>query len=254
VTRGSASSEASALQSLATAFADSVTRTVQGVVPTTTTFTALITPAPAGGSARVAVGVIDPFSLDFLPVQLSISGQARLQLLIKIYCTWDSGTTFLAVDKSFFHVRLDDKDTPLFRYEYVRSASRAIPCAHIQLHAHRDELVYLMTFSGKGRPKAHRRKGTVPRLAQLHFPLGGHRFRPCLEDVLQMLVFEFGLDTQPKWLEAIELGRMDWREMQLKAAVRDAPECAADVLRALGYDVTSPADAPAWNTDRLKAF
>ncbi|MFI7523784.1 hypothetical protein [Micromonospora globbae] len=223
-------------------------------MPTTTRFTALITPAPAGGSARVAVGVIDPTSLDFLPIQLSINGQARLQLLIKFYCTWDSGTRFLAVDKSFFHVRLDEKDTPLFRYEYVRSAGRAIPCAHVQLHAHRDELVYLMTFSNKGRPKAHRRKGTVPRLAQLHFPLGGHRFRPCLEDVLQMLVFEFGLDTQPKWLEAIEKGRTDWREMQLKAAVRDAPDSAAEVLRALGYDVTPPTDAPTRNTDRLKAF
>jgi hypothetical protein len=111
-----------------------------------------------------------------------------------------------------------------------------------------------MTFSSKGRPKAHRRKGTVPRLAQLHFPVGGHRFRPCLEDVLQMLIFEFGLDTQPSWLTAVEKGRAEWRDMQLRAAVRDATGSAAEVLRSLGYSVTSPTDPPIDNLQRLRAF
>ena len=43
-----------ALRSLAEAFADSVTQTIQGVVPTTEAFTALITDAGASDSARVA--------------------------------------------------------------------------------------------------------------------------------------------------------------------------------------------------------
>jgi hypothetical protein len=89
-------------------------------------FTALILSDEVGDQARVAVGVIDPSSLDFLPVDLSINGQPRLQLLIKFYCTWGSKNTYLAVEKSFFHVRLDERDTPLFRYEYVRGAGRAL--------------------------------------------------------------------------------------------------------------------------------
>lgn len=168
------------LYQLARDFATSVTTTDQSIVPTDVTFSAVVTPTADGDSARVAVGIIDECplgsSLDFLTVPLELNEQERLQLLVKYFLTWDSGNSFLAVEKSFFHVRLDSKDTPLFRYEYVRNAKRTIPCAHIQLHAHRDEFVYLMTFSERGRPKAHRRKGAVPRLSSLHFPVGGHRF------------------------------------------------------------------------------
>lgn len=198
--------------------------------------------------------MIDTGTLEFRPIQLTINGKARLQLFIKFFCGWDSASRFLAVDKSWFHVRLDEKDTPLFRYEYVRQPGGVIPAAHLQVHAHRDETIYLMTAAERGRPKARKRKVKVPRLAELHFPLGGHRFRPCIEDVLEMLIFEFGIDTCPAFRRAIHHGREQWRKMQLRAAVRDDPELAADVLRSMDFEILSPEEPVLPNRDKLVAF
>lgn len=82
----------------------------------------------------------------------------------------------------------------------------------------------------------------------------GIAFRPCLEDVLQMLILEFGLDTKPDWLAAVEKGRARWRDIQLRAAVRDAPESAAEDLRGLGYEVIPPLQTPLENAARQRAF
>ncbi|BCB86343.1 hypothetical protein Psuf_036560 [Phytohabitans suffuscus] len=49
-------------------------------------------------------------------------------------------------------------------------------------------------------------------------------------------------------------GREQWRRLQVRAAVRDAPEVAAEVLRHLGYDVAPRTPAPADNVERLHAF
>ncbi|CAM2813274.1 MULTISPECIES: hypothetical protein [Dermacoccus] len=75
---------------------------------------------------------------------------------------------------------------------------------------------------------------------ELHFPLGGARFRPALEDVLQMLVEEFGVDAVDGWRKHLAQGRERWRRIQTRAVVRDAPDEAVATLRALGYLVTEP--------------
>ena len=77
-------------------------------------------------------------------------------------------------------------------------------------------------------------------LAKVHLPVGGVRMRPCLEDFLQLLVNEIGLDAEPGAQAAIDAGRVRWRRRQLSAMVRDDAEEAARVLRDLGYEVTTP--------------
>lgn len=90
---------------------------------------------------------------------------------------------------------------------------------------------------------------------ELHFPLGGHRFRPCLEDVLQMLVEEFGIDTADGALDALAAGREKWRRHQTGAVVRDAPEEAVRVLRELGYMVETPSGGPVFpNVRELRSY
>ena len=66
--------------------------------------------------------------------------------------------------------------------------------------------------------------------------------RPCLEDVLQMLHEEFGIDVEPGFQNVLDTGRARWRRRQLGAAVRDAPAEAARVLSEMGFTVTAPAD------------
>lgn len=51
-----------------------------------------------------------------------------------------------------------------------------------------------------------------------------------------MTINEFGIDTVPGWEEAITVGRISWRHIQLAAAVRDDPETARDALREIGAE------------------
>jgi hypothetical protein len=116
-------------------------------------------------------------------------------------------------------------------------------------------LTYLLTLAEKGPPERRWPSGKVPRLAEYHFPTGGHRFRPCVEDVFEMLITQFRVDALPDWQEAVAEGRKEWRDKQLMSAVRDAPETAAKVLRRLGYPVGTPTGGPpSDNLRRLRAF
>lgn len=96
-----------------------------------------------------------------------------------------------------------------------------------------------MGYPGSGSRRARRRSvaDAVPHLSALHFPLGGARFRPAIEDVLQMVIEEFGVDHAAGWRGVLERAREDWRVLQLKSAVRDDLESAAEVLRDHGYSV-----------------
>lgn len=79
--------------------------------------------------------------------------------------------------------------------------------------------------------------------------------RPSLEDVLLLLHREFAIDTVPGWRAVVEEHLKDWRTLQLRAAVRDAPDVAARVLRTLGYSVTEPAvPGPRNSVDDAKLF
>jgi hypothetical protein len=240
------------LHQLAADFADDLTARVQQIIPTDVRFTALA----IGQDSRAFVGVGIFTGIKFMPLPLTVNGIHRLNLLIKLHLCWDSGQYFLAVDKSFFHVRAEGKDdTPLFRLEYIRQATRDVPCSHLQIHAHRDELTYLLMLADRARPAMRVRKDKIPRVAEFHFPNGGHRFRPCIEDVLHSLIIEFGVDAQPGWRTAVEEGREAWRRTQLRAAVRDAPEEAAEALELLGYSVKPPDTGHlATNRERLQAY
>ena len=119
----------------------------------------------------------------------------------------------------------------MLRFDYLRDA-RTVPCAHINVHAHRGALSHLLSRAGD--PEAHD-------MAKLHIPVGGARFRPCLEDVLQFLVQECRFDSLDGWLDAVKAGREQWRRTQVRAATRDFPEEAAGALRTLGYAVGAPA-------------
>lgn len=192
----------------------------------------------------------------FAPVPLKINGKQRLNLTLKFFCCWDSRNSYLALDESLIHVYPTGKAAhQLFRYEYVRSATRSFPCSHLHVHAHRDEFTYLLSAADRGRPGRRHVKDDIPRLSEFHFPLGGHRFRPCMEDVLQALIEEFQVDAREGWRTAVAEGREQWRRLQLKAAVRDAPHDAAKVLKELGWDPIKPPDKPVEdNIDRLRAY
>lgn len=228
-------------------FAQELTDTFVGVfgseVPR---FVAEASPKSSGPSTRVIVRTEDGAG-----ICLSIDDSHALNLLIDYQCVWDSQSRYLKVRRANIHVRPVSEATPLFRYEFVEDMAPAYPSAHLQIHAHRDEFLFTMMRAQRGKPASRAdaatgvSKSAMPRLANVHFPLGGPRMRPCVEDIIQMLVSEFGVRTETHAQRALDEGRARWRRRQIGTSVRDAPEEAARVLRELGYDVVMPEDGPA---------
>lgn len=228
-------SEPGDLEFQATQFAAELTETVSAIAPKCHPFKALA----VKGGLRFAVRQ-DP--ADGIP--LSVNNEPLIHLKVEYWCCLDGVGKHMAIEKSKIAVYAGPAE-PLFRYEYVRDAQQ-IPAAHLQLHAHRDAFTALMVRAGKGTKRGARRADStrVQAISELHFPVGGHRFRPSLEDILEMLIDEFGVDDAATAKAALAEGRMQWRRTQTKAAVRDDPESAIEVLESLGYDVTLPAGHP----------
>ncbi|MEU4154786.1 hypothetical protein [Streptomyces antimycoticus] len=225
--------ETSKLDELATTFADDLTALTRGV---------LGEDAPRFAALNMGRRVrVSPMSADekVQRIPVFVNKEPVISLMIRYYCCWDGSSTFLATDQADIHVHYAGISDPLIRFEYVRR-SKEPPGAHIQVHAHRDEMAYLLRLADAGRPKQGFRRRKLPRLSEMHLPVGGHRMRPSLEDVLLFLKREFAIDTAPAWRTVIDDHLKSWREIQLMSAVRDAPEAAAEVLRLLGYTVMPP--------------
>jgi hypothetical protein len=167
-------------------------------------------------------------------IPLFASGDRVARLEVEFRCDLDRSTDYLAVRKSKIQLLPVRKEDPLFRLDYCHE-SEGTPEAHWNIHAERGAVSALLERANP----AH-----SGRLSKVHFTVGGARHRPCLEDVLEMLVVDFNIDVQDGWLEAIHKGRERWRTIQTKVLVRDAPELAASLLRKLGYAVEAPESGP----------
>lgn len=185
---------------------------------------------------------------DDVGIPLQAGGETILTLTVSFRCMWNS--EFLAIDQSSFGLWPSaPSNEPLVRFDYLRSPVGGIPSSHIQVHAHRDEAVFAMmmaTRRNRGRQRDHQiERGAVPRLQNLHLPTGGPRFRPCIEDVLEFVILEFGIDVRDGHRAALQAGRARYRDRQLGAAVKDNPQVAVDELRRLGFEVEPPSAVPA---------
>lgn len=221
------------LDDKATQFADKLTALTRGVLgEDSPQFSA----QNVGNRIRVA-----PLASDrrIVRIPVRINEERCLNLFVQHLCCWDGAAKYLAVDRTEVKVFYEGSSDPLLRYEYERYWDDP-PGAHLHVHAHRDEMAYLLRLADKkGRPRNGMRARKLPRLAEMHFSVGGHRMRPALEDVLLLLEREFAIDVVKGWREVLDVHLREWRVLQLKAAVRDAHEAAAETLREIGYVVTS---------------
>lgn len=185
------------------------------------------------------------------PIKLFVAGEALplLGIELDLSCIIGEGHGHLTVEHSTIKVWPKARTTgePLFRYEFIRNSTSTVPSAHLQVHAHRDAFTHLMGHAGKDSNRARRRSqrplnGKIPAVSEYHFPLGGPRFRPCLEDILESLRVEFGLQVDPNiWLPKLRVARKEWRNKQLAAAIRDSPAEAIKIIQDLiGEDILIP--------------
>lgn len=164
---------------------------------------------------------------------VNVGGTPRLEFRVRLWCTWDGTGQYLAIDDSQVAVHLKDVNEPLLRVEYERK----VPSAHLHVHAESAALAHLLTLAGV--------TDKLPKVQVLHLPVGGARFRPSVEDVIEFAITEMGADAAEHWEDAIAEGRDRWHWVQLKAALRDRlrsdPDAARD-LRDLIDGLASTAD------------
>lgn len=223
------------LREQAAAFAVDLMETLAGVLP-------------RGDLGFELIGDPDGHSYELTTAEprgivLEVDEQPAFRFEISYRLAANTQGNWLKVVKSAFSLVPEGRGAPFFRYDYNVDA-RDTPQAHLNVHGHRDDMIEAL-LGGKSRVfKARRQKylkdGQLPRLANFHFPVGGQRFRPCIEDVLEVSASELNIDVRPDYETALERGRSRYRRRQLRAAIRDSPADAAEVLRDLGYEVTQP--------------
>jgi len=121
---------------------------------------------------------------------------------------------------------------PLVRVEYDRGQlGHGRAAAHVHLHANSPELAWMYGSSGRPAPDLH----------ALHFPVGGRRFRPTLEEFLLFLDREdLFNDWKEGWKPRLVRSLEAWERRQARATARQFPEEAIGALETLGYSVTAP--------------
>lgn len=145
------------------------------------------------------------------PIPLTIDRKApRAYLDLKFRLGRDPEGEHLAVLASYVALAADPqlRHVP-FHYDYEREKPDGYPEAHVQVVAD---------------PTAWRALGTAGRpFARTHLPVGGRRFRPTVEDVVEYAVVERLVDARPGWRDAVDAGRAKFHASQVRAAVRRDP-------------------------------
>lgn len=167
----------------------------------------------------------------------SVSYSDLFESVVRFHTTLSPDELSLSVKSSKFELRVGT--APGVRFEYERD-NRNAPTAHI----HHSGVAGLLSpalmknFSGV---KNRRKKGKIE---DIHFPVGGRRFRVSLEDYFFFLFAECGFRSRPGWKSYLGKSREKWLDEQLRGAVADNPERAAKALRQMGYAVEWTGTAP----------
>jgi len=176
-------------------------------------------------------------------IPLHIGGKVLAELTFNFNQELDRTGEYLKTSKTDFFIYSILDRSPLVRLEYNADMRKA-PTSHWQIHAERGALSALLAY-------AHSldRVDDPHDLSRLHFPTGGERFRPPLEDFLEFMIRECGFDAVEGWETAIEQGRKRWRLVQFRTAVRDLQQDAAEVLKKNGWRVSAPTigKSPRWD-------
>ena len=216
------------LRRLAGAFARETSRLLNGTVTDGIRISAFMEPE---GSAVVGYGVAKN-RLRGAPIPLTVSkSPARLHLRVLHTLVLDDSGEFLTAERSTYILGASDAEATVFAYDYVREPPNDYPEAHLHLYGECEALRAMLDLCGLDKRQP----------ADLHLPVGGRRFRPCLADIIEFCIVERLVTPRKGWESTLDQGRGRYHETQLRAAVRRNPTPAADVLRHQGWQVIEPA-------------
>lgn len=129
---------------------------------------------------------------------------------------------YLTVVSSYVGLYANDQARSLLCHvDYERNKPHGYPEAHLQVEAESAALAAWRLTDG-----------TTDRvLRDLHFPVGGRRYRPALEDVIEFLIAEKLAAPRKGWEAVLNSSRDDFRRRQLRAAIRRDLETAKQAVR-----------------------
>ncbi len=235
---------ASSLEQMSERFASAIQDTLDGVLPGGHSVISRRLPEVPDRCVVQPAGT----STEARRVPLDVDRVHLADVSLRFFLTLDRSSAYLKTVRSEFALHSVLDRAPLLRLDYD-AAMRSAPVSHWQVHAERGAISQLLARAHARDP---RRVPSPHALSSLHLPVGGERFRPCLEDLLQFVVEECGVDHNDGWRAHVEAGRRLWRLRQLGSAVRDVPGEAARVLGDLGWTVQPPPEVgPGAERDRF---
>ena len=167
------------------------------------------------------------------PIALTRSrAPAQLELSVLHTLVLDDLGQFLTTNKSTYALQFAGTGESIISYDYTRDPPNDYPEAHLHIHGSAENIKLMLTRCGRPKDKSD----------DLHFPVGGRRFRPCLEDLIEFCILERLVKPRPGWEKALNESRQRFRDNQLRAAVRRSPDIAAGVLKERGWQVIEPDD------------
>lgn len=145
---------------------------------------------------------------------------ARLWMNLSYQVHLDHEQKYLTVSKSYCGIFSDeDLKTALCHFDFEREKEH-YTAAHLQVYGQSAALEALNRDGDRKRS-----------LDKIHFPVGGKRFRPSLEDVIEFLVNERLADAREGWEQVVEEGRNRFHRSQLRAAMRRETALVEEFMR-----------------------
>jgi hypothetical protein len=163
-----------------------------------------------------------------VPVRLRERGDVPLWLTVHMRTSLDP-EGHLVTQESTYTFSKGHEPVELLHYDYERD-KLGYPDAHVQVVGGSSDWDDVLVASG--RPRGG--------LGKLHLTVGGRRYRPSVEDVIDMLIAEKFLNPKPGTRERLDASRDAFQRRQLRAAIRRDPDAAVLELRAAGYRIAEP--------------
>ena len=158
-----------------------------------------------------------PFETSPLPIGVG-NAKPRGWLDLSYRLCLDDAGKYLTVVSSFVAVFADrEGQNCLFHVDYERNKGHGYPDAHLQVYG---DSAALDAWQPGQRE-----------LSKLHFPVGGRRYRPALEDVIEFLIAEKLAEPARGWKEVIDASRKEFHKRQLRAAIRRDLETAKQAVK-----------------------
>ena len=218
---------------MAREFAAEIADLLNGTITNGITLSAVI--AQHGANTAVPVGFgLTKRNLKPRNIPLTLGSRpSHAELLVAYVLELDPEGEYLSVAKSQVALYLAEahlKPQMLVHWDYERHPAHDYPAAHVQVNGDAPHFQRMCELA-----RTRLQKDCPDRaLRDLHFPVGGRRYRPSLEDVIEFLIVENLVDARDGWRDVILSHREVWEERQLRAAVRRFPDAAIEQLRADG--------------------